>query len=117
MKLDLKIIENRLVIDLGKMKEDYSESYGYDGLPSFYDIGELGCAEIVAQVEISRSQMDVIMAEYEGGGECDWCEEVAKELSGPPWPTRGQHLIAALRCVICCPLFYCVSLFTTFVPK
>ena len=83
MKLDLKIIDDRLVIDLGKMKDDYSESYGYDGLASFYDVGELGCAEAVAQVELSQSQIDAIMAEYEGGGECDWCDEVAEELSGP----------------------------------
>ncbi|EJR11992.1 hypothetical protein [Bacillus cereus] len=41
--LRLKIINDRLVIDLNKMTDDYMESYGYDGMPSKYDTGELAC--------------------------------------------------------------------------
>ena len=78
-KYDLKIIDNRLVIDLNKLKDDFSESYGYAGRPSFYDVGELACAPVVGEVELTQHQLDKIMAEYENGGECGWCGEVVPE--------------------------------------
>ncbi|WP_255291974.1 hypothetical protein [Bacillus pseudomycoides] len=82
-KYELKIIDNKLVIDLNKMTDDYMESYGYDGMPSKYDIGELACTESIGSVELSEHQVNKIMAEYENGGECDWCGEIRKELRGP----------------------------------
>lgn len=82
-KFNLKVVNERLVIDLNKMTEDYSESYGYDGKPSYYDIGELACAEPFTVVKLTESQFEKIMAEYENGGECGWCGEVVAELSGP----------------------------------
>lgn len=80
---ELKIINNRLVIDMNKLTEDYSEAYGYDGLPSKYDVEEIGCTEPFATIELSEHQYKRIMAEYENGGECDWCGEIKKELRGP----------------------------------
>lgn len=82
-RFTLKVVNERLVIDLNKMKDDYSESYGYDGKPNYYDIGELACAEPLTVVDLTESQLNKIMAEYENGGECGWCGEVAAELSGP----------------------------------
>lgn len=82
-KFNLKVVNERLVIDLNKMTEDYSESYGYDGKPSYYDVGELATAVAFTEVELTQQQLDKIMAEYENGGECGWCGEIATELSGP----------------------------------
>lgn len=79
----LKVINDRLVIDLDKMTEDYSEAYGYDGKPSKYDIGEVSCTEPFAIIELSEHQVNRIMAEYENGGECGWCGEISSELSSP----------------------------------
>ncbi|MGD6864270.1 MULTISPECIES: hypothetical protein [Bacillus cereus group] len=81
--LRLKVINDKLVIDLNKMTDDYMESYGYDGMPSKYDTGELACAEQIGYVSIPEGQLNKIMAEYENGGECGWCGEVRKELRGP----------------------------------
>lgn len=83
VKFKVKIINDRLVIDLNKMTDDFAEAYGYDGQPSKYDIGELACAETFAEIELTRHHVEVMMAEYENGGECGWCGRVAKELSYP----------------------------------
>jgi hypothetical protein len=80
---DLKKINDRLVIDLNKMTDDYSEAYGYDGLPSKYEVGEIGCIEAFATIDLTDHQYNRLMAEYENGGECDWCGEIKKELRGP----------------------------------
>lgn len=82
-KYALKIVNNRLVIDLNQMTEDYTTACGYDGQPSHYDIGELACAEEFAMIELTNKHIEVIMAEYANGGECGWCGRVAKELSHP----------------------------------
>ncbi|GLY11371.1 hypothetical protein [Pseudobacillus badius] len=79
-KFALKIVNNRLVIDLNKMTDDYMEAYGYDGKPSMYDIGELGCAEVVAEIELGNGTVKKIMAEYDGGGECGLCGDIARKL-------------------------------------
>lgn len=82
-KVALKILNDRLVIDLDRMTEDYTMALGYDGLPSQHDIGELACAKTFAIIELTDSQIETIMAEYENGGECGWCGRIAKELSSP----------------------------------
>lgn len=83
MQFKLKVIDGRLVIDLNKLTEDYMYSLAYDGLPSKYDTGELACIEPVATVQLSEHQVNKIMAEYENGGECDWCGGISKELRSP----------------------------------
>ena len=94
MKFDVKVVNDKLVIDLNELKEDYSESYGYDGKPSFYDIGELGCAKVVGQIELSHYQLDRILSQYSNGGECGWCGETASELSHPHMfdPVLGEKM-------------------------
>ncbi|WP_257140234.1 hypothetical protein [Bacillus pseudomycoides] len=82
-RYQVKVINDRLVIDLNKLTEDYMESLAYDGMPSKYDTGELACKESIGSVELSEHQVNKIMAEYENGGECDWCGEIRKELRGP----------------------------------
>lgn len=82
-RFELKIIDNKLVIDLNKTTDDYMECYGYDGMPNKYDICDLGPAEVIGMVDISDHQINMIMAEYENGGECGWCDNVSKELRDP----------------------------------
>ncbi|MEX5523258.1 MULTISPECIES: hypothetical protein [Bacillus cereus group] len=82
-KYELKIIDNKLVVDLNQLGDDYLESYGYDGLPNKYDVCEIGPAKVIGTVELSEEQLKVIEDEYKNGGECDWCGEVRKELRDP----------------------------------
>lgn len=82
-KFLLKIVNDRLVIDMNKMTDDYSEAFGYDGLPSKYDIGELANAEVFTTIELDDGAVEQIMAEYKGGGECGWCNDIVKELRTP----------------------------------
>ncbi|MED4377958.1 hypothetical protein P9274_20080 [Schinkia azotoformans] len=79
----LKIVNGSLVIDMNKMTEDYSRSYGYDGNPSLYDTGDLVGTEPFIIIELSEGHVKKIMDEYENGGECGWCGEVKKELRSP----------------------------------
>lgn len=82
-KYELKIIDNKLVIDLNEMTDDYMYSNGYDGLPTKYDTCDIGPAKVIGTVELSEEQLKVIKDEYKNGGECGWCGEVRKELRGP----------------------------------
>lgn len=82
-KFDLKILDGKLVIDMGYNENDVLEAYGYDGKPSKVDICELAEAKIIGTVELSQEQLERIQTEYKNGGECDWCDEVVSELSGP----------------------------------
>lgn len=82
-KYELKIIDNKLVIDLNEMTDDYMYSNGYDGLPTKYDTCDIGPAKVIGTVELSEEQLKVIKDEYKNGGECGWCGEVRSELKPP----------------------------------
>ncbi|MGG0459693.1 hypothetical protein [Bacillus mycoides] len=82
-KYELKIINNKLVIDLNKMTDDYMYSYGYDGLPKKYDTCDIGPAKVIGTVELNDEQLKALEKEYENGGECDWCGDINKELRNP----------------------------------
>lgn len=71
---------DRIYIHLGSDEHDPVYQLAYDGLPNRIETGE---AEIVGTVELTPEQLDKIRAEYENGGECDWCGELAKKLRGP----------------------------------
>lgn len=82
-KFELKVLDGKLVIDMGYNENDVLEAYGYDGKPTTVDICELAEAKTIGTVELSQHQLERIQAEYKNGGECDWCDGVASELSGP----------------------------------
>ncbi|HDR4863248.1 TPA: hypothetical protein QCR61_005621 [Bacillus cereus] len=82
-KYKLKIIDNKLVIDLNEMTNDYMYSNGYDGLPTKYDTCDIGPAKVIGTVELSEEQLKVIRNEYKNGGECGWCGEVRSVLKPP----------------------------------
>jgi hypothetical protein len=82
---DLKVVDGRLVIDMGErpMKEgEYfsDEHYGYDGKPTLIDFCEMGEAKLIGEVHLTEHAVKKIMAEYENGGECAWCGDVAPKL-------------------------------------
>ncbi|UED78099.1 hypothetical protein [Brevibacillus sp. DP1.3A] len=74
---NLLLVEDRLYIHMGCDEQDPLYQYAYDGLPNRIEIGE---AEIVGTVELTPEQLEKIQAEYENGGECGWCGEIAKNL-------------------------------------
>ncbi|WP_201264984.1 hypothetical protein [Brevibacillus reuszeri] len=73
-------VEDRLYIHLGADEHDPVYQLAYDGLPNRIEIGE---AEVVGTVEMSPEQLEKIRAEYENGGECGWCGEIAAKLRHP----------------------------------
>jgi hypothetical protein len=80
MQFELKIVNDRLVVDLAQGFDDELKCWGYDGLPNKYDMMDIGPAKAIGTVELTDDQMELIKAEYAGGGECGWCGEVAREL-------------------------------------
>lgn len=83
MLYDLKLVEGKLVIDLGATEEDVMVTRGYDGVPSTYDTCMIGPAKVIGTVNLTEEQLDVITAEYANGGECGWCGEVRSKLRTP----------------------------------
>ncbi|AJS59249.1 hypothetical protein [Paenibacillus sp. IHBB 10380] len=83
MKFILRLINNHLVIKMDNHDEFNFKGKGYTGLPEKFDFDTLRLAPVVGVVEISEEQYIHIMSLYENGGECDWCREIASELSGP----------------------------------
>lgn len=73
-------VEDRIYIHLGADEQDPVYQLAYDGLPNRIEIGE---AEIVGTVDLSAEQLEKIRAEYENGGECGWCGEIARKLRHP----------------------------------
>ncbi|MED1407058.1 hypothetical protein P4U07_30815 [Bacillus mycoides] len=82
-KYELKMIDNKLLIDMGNNKNDDMTTYGYDGLPNVYDTCDIDPAKIVGTVELSQEQIEAIQNEYKNGDKCDWCGEGSKKLSDP----------------------------------
>ncbi|WP_201264979.1 hypothetical protein [Brevibacillus reuszeri] len=73
-------VNDRLYIHLGADEEDPVYQLAYDGLPNRIEIGE---ADIVGTVELTAEQLEKIQSEYENGGECGWCGEIARKLVHP----------------------------------
>ncbi|MGM1048382.1 MAG: hypothetical protein ACQEXX_19895 [Bacillota bacterium] len=83
MKYTLKLIDGRLVIDMDCHDAMNFKSDGYSGIPERFELDELALAPVMGTVELSEEQVTKIKAEYENGGECDWCGDIASELSHP----------------------------------
>ncbi|WP_254438272.1 hypothetical protein [Paenibacillus sp. DCT19] len=83
MKLNLVLIDNRLVIDMNVNDVIGFKADGYTGLPERFDLDVMGEADVIGTVELSEEQVTKIKAEYKSGGKCDWCGEVVAELSHP----------------------------------
>lgn len=81
MKYKLKMIDNKLVIDMGNNENDDVTTYGYNGLPNVYDTCDIDPAKIVGTVELSQEQIEAIQNEYKDGDKCAWCGEGSKKLS------------------------------------
>lgn len=79
-EFDLIYIDGRLALDL-KNLNDNLELMAYTGAPEYLPMS--GPAPIVGTVRLSDEQYAKIVAEYENGGECAWCGEIASELRKP----------------------------------
>lgn len=77
---NLILVDDRIYIHLGADEQDPIYQFAYDGLPNRIEIED---AEIVGTVELSQEQLQKIQAEYENGGECGWCGEIARKLRHP----------------------------------
>jgi hypothetical protein len=84
-KYALKIVGDRLVIDLGVDEEDVQYSYGYDGTPKMIDTCDIWSAEVIGTVELTEEQLSRIRVEYQNGGKCDYCDELVRELRTSPF--------------------------------
>ena len=80
-KYELKMIDNKLVIDMGNNENDDMTAYGYNGSPSVYDTCDIHLAKIVGTVELRQEQIEAIQNEYKAGDKCGWCVEGSKKLS------------------------------------
>lgn len=78
-KYDLKIVGDRLVIDLNSDTDESCYVYGFDGEFKKYDVGDIGPAKVIGIVELDQEQLKIIQV----AGECDWCDEIVSELCGP----------------------------------
>lgn len=65
---DLKLVDDRLVIDLHDHDEHF-RAKGYTGLPETFDLGKISTAPVVGTVQLEEEQYNHIMAEYAGGGQ------------------------------------------------
>lgn len=83
MKYNLVIIGDKLVIDMEEASVLEFKGDGYTGLPGKFDLDVMAEAAVIGTVELSEEQVTKIKAEYKNGGECDWCNEIASELSFP----------------------------------
>lgn len=83
MKYTLRLIENRLVIDMEKHDAKSFKSKSYTGLPETFELDEMCLAPVIGVVELNDEQEAKISAAFECGGKCDWCDEPSAELSHP----------------------------------
>lgn len=65
---DLKLLDNRLVIDLHD-HDDQFRAKGYTGLPETFDLAKISTAPVVGTVQLDEIEYNRIMAEYAGGGQ------------------------------------------------
>ncbi|MFD2168486.1 hypothetical protein [Tumebacillus lipolyticus] len=72
---------------------------GYDGLPNKYNTLDIGPALVVGTVELTDAQLEKIQSEYQNGGECGWCGNVASMLRPPHMFDYGKN--GERMCKIC----------------
>ncbi len=79
----LRLIDGRLVLDTDSHDVLNFKADGYTGLPEKFELDVLCMAPVIGTVDISEEWLPIIKAAYENGGECNWCGDVASELSHP----------------------------------
>lgn len=83
MKYELKLLDGRLVIDMDNHDAMEFKADGYTGLPERLELDELALAPVIGTVDLDEEQLAKIKSEFKNGGKCDWCDEIASELSRP----------------------------------
>ncbi|MGG1637210.1 hypothetical protein [Paenibacillus sp. NRS-1760] len=79
-KFMLRLVDNRLVIDLNNADVLAFKAKGFTGLPEQFEMDIFFHAPVIGTVELSEEQQILIAAAYENGGKCAWCDEVSLKL-------------------------------------